>query len=117
MGLIFGVGVGIVLLASMWIISLTICVFTSYSTGKIRYLGTILILLSTLLTIIFIVIPRKSKYPVPVDDSLIYEYKENHLVLLLVFCCISAFIGFVFYLVHHIMQPIYTMPMTKSNLS
>ncbi|XP_029636005.1 transmembrane protein 218-like [Octopus sinensis] len=117
MGLIFGVGVGIVLLASMWILSLTVCVFTSYSTGTIRYLGTILILLSTLLTIVFIVIPRKPRYPVPIDDSLIYEYQESHLVLLLVFCCISAFIGFVFYFVHHIMQPIHTMPMTKSSLS
>ncbi|CAI9722519.1 Hypothetical predicted protein [Octopus vulgaris] len=46
-----------------------------------QYLGTILILLSTLLTIVFIVIPRKPRYPVPIDDSLIYEYQESHLAL------------------------------------
>ncbi|GAB1598964.1 transmembrane protein 218-like [Argonauta hians] len=115
MALVFGVGIGILLLTFVWLISVSIFLFTYYAHGSISYIGKLLILLSTILTIVLLHIPRKPKDQPPSDESLPKEFMIDRPVPILVVSIISAVIGIVAFIVNHLMVPIHAKPMTKSH--
>ena len=103
MATIGGVGVGLVILATIWIISLFMCVAFSRSQGAISYAGIAAVLVALLLTIILWFFPRGEDL-----DQLDYVIYDDMFIPRVTLISVSGFIllvGLVMLLLTHGFEP------------
>ncbi|KXJ25226.1 transmembrane protein 218 [Exaiptasia diaphana] len=111
MALVLGVGVGLFVLIFLWVLGIIGCVALSRATGGLKNavfgIGVLLIII----TVIMLLYPRNTKQEelagntarkVEVDTMIIPR------TVLFSFSCIFAVVAFVFLLIFHWMDPIYS---------
>ncbi|XP_011862326.1 PREDICTED: uncharacterized protein LOC105558960 isoform X2 [Vollenhovia emeryi] len=91
--LVFGVGVGLFIILSLWVLAALIFLLSLRLERKV---GVIAILLVSALTIILISVPRASEKPVP-TSSKVYDRLFIGRVILLILLFVSAIVSLVGY--------------------
>ncbi|XP_048588831.1 transmembrane protein 218 [Nematostella vectensis] len=116
MALVLGVGVGLFVLVLLWVLGILGCVAFSRATGGLKNavfgIGVLLIVV----TLVMLFYPRKTRQEelggrsskqVEVDGLIIPR------TVLFAFMCIFALVTFVFLVVFHWMEPIYSPALTS----
>ncbi|GFN94377.1 transmembrane protein 218 [Plakobranchus ocellatus] len=111
--LVFGVGIGVFILALVWVLALIVCITFSRSPTKIASLGPLSILVAVLVSVILIVIPREVKEKSPEEESVVYDYSIVYRSSLIAVMALFVVIGLVLYLVSHAMEPVLAKPLRK----
>lgn len=100
--LILGVGVGLFIILSLWVLAALIFVISLRVERKI---GAIAILFVSALTIILISVPRASEKPAPANNK-VYDRLFIWRVILLIFLLISSIISFVGYIKFELVEAV-----------
>lgn len=100
------IGTGTIILLVLWIVTLFGILLFCAAGGNFIYLGLLPVLISTIVTIVLVLIPREGT-TVEVKDETIYSYNSLIWILILTFMILSLVVGLVFYFVLDIMQPRY----------
>ncbi|XP_061165299.1 transmembrane protein 218-like [Saccostrea echinata] len=107
MALILGVGAGFFTLALLWALTLFVCVLFAKAQGALQYAGVAAVLVSGLVTVILVVLPREPKVPTDEQTAIIYDYTIIYRYLLMSGCLLFLLIGLGAYLGTHVMEPVY----------
>ncbi|XP_048774627.1 transmembrane protein 218-like [Ostrea edulis] len=107
MALVLGVGAGFFTLALLWSFSLLICILFAKAQGGLQYAGLGAILLSGLVTVILVVLPREPKVSTEEQIAVVYDYTIIYRYLLMSGCLLFLLIGLGAYFGTHIMEPVY----------
>ncbi|XP_022321509.1 transmembrane protein 218-like [Crassostrea virginica] len=107
MALVLGVGVGFFTLALLWAFTLLVCLMFAKAQGALQYAGLGAFLVSGLVTLILIVLPREPKVSTDEQTAVIYDYTIIYRYLLMSGCLLFLLIGLFAYLGTHVMEPIY----------
>ncbi|CAG5131861.1 unnamed protein product [Candidula unifasciata] len=112
-GLVLNVGIGLFILAFIWILALIICLAFSKSPTKIASLGPFSIIAAIIISIILIFIPRDSQFPSPEEQSMVYDYSIVYRSGLIAVMAFFVVVGLAIFLVNHAMQPVQAQPLRK----
>ncbi|XP_017754849.1 PREDICTED: uncharacterized protein LOC108547031 [Eufriesea mexicana] len=100
--LIFGVGIGLFLILILWGLALLVFIISLRIENKI---GTIVIFIVSICTIILITLPRASEKPNTIDKK-IYDHLFIWRILLLILLIISSLIGLMGYIKFAVIESI-----------
>jgi len=112
-GTVFNVGIGIFILASVWVLALSVCILFARSPTSISSLGPLAVFGAILITVILIFIPREIKEAAEEDQSVVYDYSIVYRSSLVAVMSLAVLVGAVLYLVQHMMQPVLAKPLRK----
>ncbi|GFR82941.1 transmembrane protein 218 [Elysia marginata] len=112
-GQVMGVGIGVFILAFVWVLALIVCITFARSPTSIASLGPLSILGAVVVSVILIVIPREEKQKSPEKESVVYDYSIVYRSSLIAGLALFVLIGLVMYLVNHAMQPVLAKPLRK----
>ncbi len=111
MATILGIGVGIFVLAFVWVLCLFICVAVSRAQGGIAYAGIGTIIVAIVITLVLWFLPRGDP---PIEDQFI-KFDEMYVprTVLISMCGIFLFLGLVFYTFLHVFEQQRAGPLKK----
>ncbi|XP_031564480.1 transmembrane protein 218-like [Actinia tenebrosa] len=115
MALVLGVGVGLFVLIFFWVLGILGCVSLSRATGGLKNAVFGIGFLLILLTITMLFYPRKTKEEELAGSSgkkVEVDYMIIPRTVLFSFICVFAVVAFVFVLIFHWMEPIYSPALT-----
>ncbi|XP_018378274.1 PREDICTED: transmembrane protein 218-like [Trachymyrmex cornetzi] len=95
--LIFGVGVGLFSILTLWVLVALIFLISLRIERKIGWVCVIAILLVSAFTYILLKVPRASERPVPTDNK-VYDRLFIWRIIILIVCFISSIISIVGYI-------------------
>ncbi|XP_078054974.1 transmembrane protein 218 isoform X2 [Mustelus asterias] len=106
-GTIMGVGAGVFILATIWILLLLTCMLLSRSGGTISWLSIVFVFfLALIITLILIFFPRTKETPEPVTKDVIYDSffigRYSLLCVLIVALLLGLILLFPHYLLEHV---------------
>ncbi|KAK7481731.1 hypothetical protein BaRGS_00017718 [Batillaria attramentaria] len=107
MARVFGVGVGLFLIAFVWTFCILFCLLLTRASTNISKLGPVLILFAGLFTGILVVIPREPQFPTENEQAVVYDYTIIYRNVIIAALALFIIIGLVMFLVKHAMEPIY----------
>lgn len=102
------IGTGVIVLLVLWVMSFLCLVLFCGAQGKIKVISVLPAIISGIVTIILLTLPRGVKTPSESEDPA-YNYSYTPLIWILIFTslCLTLFISLLFYLVTDIMEPRY----------
>ncbi|XP_067419210.1 transmembrane protein 218 isoform X2 [Emydura macquarii macquarii] len=110
-GTVFGVGPGVFILALIWVLTLLLCVLLSRASGLARYLVILVFFSAVIVTLVLLLFPRASEFPVPATEMKIVDTFFIGRYVLLSLLSVT-FLGSLFLvLVHYILEPVYAKPL------
>lgn len=109
---ILGVGVGLFIILSCWVVALVLC-FISHRTKK--NIGSAAIAVAALITIILIVIPKESEIPRKTVFKL-YDKLFVWRTCLVILLGLSSVAGLFIFIVTHLMEPRHAQPVKQWKL-
>lgn len=110
---VMGVGIGVFILAFVWVLALIVCITFARSPTSIASLGPLSILAAVVISVILILIPREEKVKSPEEESVVYDYSIVYRSSLIAALALFVVIGLVMFLVNHAMQPVLAKPLRK----
>ncbi|KAK3699429.1 hypothetical protein QZH41_018590 [Actinostola sp. cb2023] len=111
MALVLGVGVGLFVLMFLWVLGIIGCVSLSRATGGLKNAVLGIGVLLVLITIVMLFYPRKTREEELAGSSARKVEVDTMIIprtVLFSFVCVFAVVGFVFLLIFHWMEPIYS---------
>ncbi|XP_059164129.1 transmembrane protein 218-like [Physella acuta] len=112
-GQVLNVGIGLFIIAFIWVLALLICIAFSRSPTKTASLGPLAILVAIILTIILVFIPRELQTPSAEEQYVIYDYTVVYRSSLIAVMALFVLVGLVLYFTNHVLQPIQAKPLRK----
>ncbi|XP_055864546.1 transmembrane protein 218-like [Biomphalaria glabrata] len=112
-GPVLNVGIGLFVLAFVWVIELAACIALSRSPTKLANMAPVSILIAIIISIILIFIPRESQYPSLEEQSVIYDYSIVYRSSLIAVMALFVVLGLVFYFIQHALHPVQAKPLRK----
>ncbi|CAL1538365.1 unnamed protein product [Lymnaea stagnalis] len=112
-GPVLNVGIGLFILAFIWVLALAVCITLTRSPTKIAKMGPVSILIAIVISIILIFIPRESQFPSSEEQAVIYDYSIVYRSSLIAVMALFVVVGLVFYFIGHALQPIHAKPLRK----
>lgn len=116
MALVLGIGVGLFVLILLWVLGILGCVALSRATGPLKNavfgIGVLLIVA----TVILLFYPRKTREE-ELANAAVKQGEVDQLIIprtvLFSFMCVFALVAFVFLLLFHWIEPIYSPALTS----
>lgn len=99
------IGLGVYILSTVWLITLLFCII-SVRTGQL--FGAIAFIISSLITLLLILIPRVSNLADVLESEKVYDRLFILRYCTLAFMVISILGGFGYFFVYHCMSPVQT---------
>ncbi|KAH9504303.1 hypothetical protein Btru_064579 [Bulinus truncatus] len=112
-GQVLNVGIGLFLLAFIWVAALAVCIALSRSPTKLASFAPISVLIAIVISIILIFIPRESQFPSLEEQSVVYDYSIVYRSSLIAVMALFIVIGVVFYFINHALHPVQAKPLRK----
>ncbi|XP_051842718.1 transmembrane protein 218 [Antechinus flavipes] len=110
-GTILGVGIGVFILALLWVLVLLLCVLLCRVSGLARFSVIFVFLAALIITTVLLFFPRATDIPAPKVEMKIVDKFFIGRYVLLAFLSIF-FLGSLFlFLIYHLLEPIYAKPL------
>lgn len=109
---VLGVGLGLFLLIALWAVTIVLYIVSMRTEKQV---GSVVILVATIVTLVLVLIPRDSEIPAPPVVKL-YDHFFIWRTLVVIFLGVSAFAGFIVVLITHFMEPRFAVPIKKWKL-
>ncbi|XP_040287049.1 transmembrane protein 218 [Bufo bufo] len=108
---VLGVGIGVIVIAVIWVVTLLVCVLLTRASGAARLSSIALFFLAVIITLILVFFPRASETPSPEKEVQIVDtFFIGRYVLLSVISVV--FLGsFFMALVYCLLEPVYAKPL------
>ncbi|XP_005089365.1 transmembrane protein 218 [Aplysia californica] len=110
---VLNVGIGLFILAFLWVLALSVCVAFARSPTKIANIGPLAVVAALVISVILIFIPREDQFPSAEEQSVVYDYSIVYRSSLIAVMALFVLLGGVFYLVFHAMTPVHAKPLRK----
>ncbi|XP_073441001.1 transmembrane protein 218 [Dendrobates tinctorius] len=108
---VLGVGIGVFVIAVIWVVTLLMCILLSRASGAARFSSLALLLLAVIITLILVFFPRASETPSPEKEvQIVDSFFIGRYVLLSIISVI--FLGSIFLSVNSwVLEPVYAKPL------
>ncbi|XP_025100776.1 transmembrane protein 218-like [Pomacea canaliculata] len=90
---VLGVGIGLFIVAFIWILCLFLCLLISRASTNISKLGPLLLIAAAVITIILVFIPREPQFPTADQQAVVYDYTVVYRSALIAVMALSILVG------------------------
>ena len=111
MATIAGIGIGLFILAVLWVLAIFLCLALSRAQGNISYAGFAAVLVAIVVTLVLGFFPRGPDGEL--EDVVIYDHTVVGRLTLVSLCTLMALVGFFVFFSDHLVSPREARPLKK----